>query len=218
MQALSAWARDLVLIIALAAVLEMALPQGDFRRFARLVMGLLVLLALLKPLMGYLQIAVSLPGGDLRSVRTSGQGYTFVDSGSPFPVADGAYEAQVRDHIVRLVAASLGIEAAGVSVDVDLKVTSGWPGSPQRLRVRVSRVPERLVAGWIQENGQQGQSGGGETAAGTGGGGSGPGGAGAVDVSAARTAALAAIGQALRAQLAGLYRLDPAAVEVSMPR
>ncbi len=196
MNALNAWARDLVLIIALAAILEMALPQGDFRRFARLVMGLLVLIAMVKPLLGYLQVAVILPGGEMRAVRDAGGGYTFSGQTSLFPAATGAYQAQLREHVARLVSASLGIDQGSVSVDVDMSGDSAWPGPPQRIRVRVHRTPDRLVSAWVDQAGAVATA----------------------DTSGARSAALAAIGDAVRTQLAGLYRLDPAAVEVSMPR
>lgn len=196
MNALHAWARDLVVIVALAAILEMALPQGDFRRFARLVMGLLVLIAMVKPLLGYLQVAVALPGGELRAVRSAEGGYTFVGDSSLFGTAAGAYQAQMRDQVARLVSASLGLDLASVSVDVDLESGSGWPGPPRRIRVRVYRVPERLVSAWVEQGGA----------------------AAPADTSSARSSALAAIGDALRTQLAGLYRLDRTAVEVSMPR
>jgi stage III sporulation protein AF len=204
-QVLNAWARELVLIVALAAVLEMALPRGDFRRFSRLVMGLLVLLAMLKPLLGYMQVAVALPGGELRATRSQGTGYVFSGDAALFPSADAAHRAQLSNHVARLVSASLEIDVSAVSVDVELSTGTGWPGPPRRLRVRVTRAPERLVAAWMEQTSQTGS--GGDT-----------GGSGAIDGAAARAAALASIGEALRAQLAGLYRLEPGAVEVSMPR
>lgn len=210
MAAVNVWARDVVLVIALAAVLEMALPQGDFRRFARLVMGLLVLVAMIKPLMGYLEVAIALPGGALRPTRGAGtgSGYVFSGDSSLFPTANTVYTAQLRDHLVRLVSAGLGLEHTAVSVEVDLESGSGWPAAPRRIRVQVHRVPDRLVSAWIEQS----------AAAGAGGAAGGTGGGPAAGAPSDRGAALAAIANAVRVQLAGLYRLDPAAVEVSMPR
>ncbi len=54
MAALSDWIRTLILVVLLASFLEMVLPGGEVRKFVRLVVGLLVVLAVVDPLVRWL--------------------------------------------------------------------------------------------------------------------------------------------------------------------
>ena len=52
---LQAWARQLVFLALFATVMEMLLPAGELRRYAKMVLGLVVILAVLDPLLQILQ-------------------------------------------------------------------------------------------------------------------------------------------------------------------
>ncbi|MEW6308228.1 MAG: stage III sporulation protein AF [Bacillota bacterium] len=54
MAALTAWVRNISALVLLAGFLDMLLPNTSLRRFARLAVGLLVLLSVLKPAMAFL--------------------------------------------------------------------------------------------------------------------------------------------------------------------
>jgi len=207
---LSGWIHDLIVVVALAAVVEMLLPNGDFRRFAVLVMGLLVVLALSKPLLGYVQGAVISGGGTLRVVPGPAAGdYSFSSEEAAFSSTDAALREGLSAHLGSLVAVSLGIQPADVRIEVGLEGRAGWPRLLRYLRVRVMRAPEQLVEAWISAQGA------GDAPA------SGSGGAAPAPVPVpvrTRADALAAIGQALRVQLESIYRLESGAVEVIMPR
>jgi stage III sporulation protein AF len=198
LQAVSAWVYDLIVVVALAAVVEMLLPSGGFRRFAMLVMGLLVVLALTKPLLGYMQAAMPVSGGTLNvAPDPSSGGFVFSAEGAGFPSADAALRDSLGLHLARLVAASLGIDAREVSVEVGLEGRSGWPGLIRYMRVRILRAPEALIQGWLSSQEPLTQD---------------PAGA------SGREQAISAIAGALQSQLAAIYHLDPAEIQVVMPR
>lgn len=54
MEKLSFLVRSLVLIVAVTAFLELLLPVGEMRRYVRMVMGVLILVAVLQVLVGFL--------------------------------------------------------------------------------------------------------------------------------------------------------------------
>lgn len=204
MQFLSAWVHDLVVVVALAAVVEMLMPPGNFRRFAVLVMGLLVVLALSKPLLGYMQAVLPVGDGTLRVVANPASGgYSFAAEGAALGTADAALREGLADHLSRLVASSLGLAAVDVRVEVGLEGRPGWPQAIRDLRVRVLRAPEALIEVWLAS-----QDGGIADPGEERGGPEGP----------TRADALREIGEALKAQLAAIYRLDRGSVEVVMPR
>ncbi|HEY8449948.1 MAG TPA: stage III sporulation protein AF [Bacillota bacterium] len=53
-EALSAWLRQLLLLLVAAGIVELALPQGSLRRYVDVVLGLVVLVTILSPLLGWL--------------------------------------------------------------------------------------------------------------------------------------------------------------------
>lgn len=51
MDYITSWIKEIILLIMMAVVLELLLPNSGFRRYVRMVVGLLLLLALLKPVL-----------------------------------------------------------------------------------------------------------------------------------------------------------------------
>ncbi|QIA27109.1 sporulation protein [Thermaerobacter sp. PB12/4term] len=54
MGALSDWVRQVVMVLILTGVVELALPTGALRRYVQVVLGLLVLLAIVRPVLAWL--------------------------------------------------------------------------------------------------------------------------------------------------------------------
>ena len=55
MGGLKQWARDVIAIVLLGGLLELAVPDGQLQRYARLVVGLLIMLSVLNPVLDLLQ-------------------------------------------------------------------------------------------------------------------------------------------------------------------
>jgi stage III sporulation protein AF len=51
-----AWAQQLVFLILFVTVVEMILPAGELRRYTKMVVGLVVILAVLDPLLQVVQV------------------------------------------------------------------------------------------------------------------------------------------------------------------
>jgi hypothetical protein len=205
---LSSWARDIVVVVGLAAVVEMIMPRGNFRRFGQLVMGLFVLLAIAKPLLAVTGVAVHAPGGSYRVVR-EGSAYVFApdrDSGRP-AAATGAdlVETTLRNQLAGSVALALGMAERDVNVSVWLSGSSAdWPSRPRRIEIRLLRWPR----GWTAQPAAGGDGG---SAGGAGTGGAGTGGASLGDQGAAAA-------ESLLSQIAAIYRLDREQVKLILPR
>lgn len=60
MQSVAQWVRELALVVLAGTLLEMLLPQSYLRRYARVIVGLLVVLAMLTPVVNFLR--EGLPG------------------------------------------------------------------------------------------------------------------------------------------------------------
>lgn len=186
---LAGWAKDIIVVVGLAAVVEILLPRGDFRRFARLAMGLVVLLALTKPLLGLMQVPVVLPTATVQAQR-SGSAFVWQEAapGSGAVPAAGSVSLSglVETQIAQLAASSLGLAAHDVRAHVQLAgKAAGWPGGIDSVRLTVLKVPAALL--------EQGE-------------------ADSVD------GRLDQVRQALLAQITSLYRLKPEQVQVIMPR
>ncbi|MEW6182952.1 MAG: stage III sporulation protein AF [Bacillota bacterium] len=65
MERISLLIRDLILIVTFAAFLELLVPVGDMRRYVRMIMGILVVVAVLQVFVGFLYRARSMPVPEL---------------------------------------------------------------------------------------------------------------------------------------------------------
>jgi hypothetical protein len=99
-----------------------------------------------------------------------------------------------------------------VSVEVEMGPATGWSLPLRAVRVRVAALSERTIAGWVAS-----LAGADPAAAAASPPQAAPGSteAGAED---RRAAALATAAAALAAEIAAVYRMDPGAVRVTMPR
>ena len=64
MDALNAWIKQIILIVLFAAFLELLIPGNSYKKFVRVIMGLLILLAVMRPLLHFLE-----PQGDGLTVQ-----------------------------------------------------------------------------------------------------------------------------------------------------
>ena len=55
MDALNAWVKQIILIILFAVFLELLIPSNSYKKFVRVIVGLLILLAVMRPLLYFLE-------------------------------------------------------------------------------------------------------------------------------------------------------------------
>ncbi|MCL6581699.1 MAG: stage III sporulation protein AF [Firmicutes bacterium] len=185
-EALRAWVREIVTVLVLAGLVEMLLPAGESRRFARVALGLFVVLAVARPVLALVGGGVSLDR-DLAALASWGLGYA---PAGTTPLERGAELREAsRERVLAAARAALETQVAALAnrdpevarAEAEVVLVSD-PASPAYgsleavvLRVWLAPGPGGEETG---ESTPQGQGGAGE-GAGAGAGGS-PGAGGAV--------------------------------------
>lgn len=147
---LKQWIANVVALIFLATLLEMLMPRGSMQRFARVVMGMLVILAVLQPVFSLLAkglqldglaAAVSGPTLDMDSILAQAQRVR----GTNDALALDRTRAQLEQQIAARLAQLAGVAAVtcraelvsdqtrqdyGAVTRVTLRVTPGAPTAP----------------------------------------------------------------------------------------
>lgn len=72
MEGIKEWVKGLVLLALLASCLELVLPMGSMKRYVKLTMGLLIVLATLKPILGFLGQPVTVTADFLETDAPAG--------------------------------------------------------------------------------------------------------------------------------------------------
>lgn len=55
MDALGAWIKQIILLVLFATFLELLIPNNNYKKFIKVIMGLLILLAVLQPILDFIQ-------------------------------------------------------------------------------------------------------------------------------------------------------------------
>lgn len=109
--------RDLVLIVVITALLDLLLPVGEMRRYVRMVMGILVLVAILQVFAGFVYRAGFLPVPAVTNeppLRSEGESYESFRT-EYFKRAAAAYREGVAKQ-VRALARLAGLDVSRVDV------------------------------------------------------------------------------------------------------
>lgn len=136
---LTGWARGLVLVVGLAALVDIIMPRGSFRRFGQLAMGLFVLLAMARPLM-------ELPPGAAGFWPALEQA-AYAPAAARAGAAGTArlMEATLSHQLAGSVAAALALPRREVEVRVWWAGDRlDWPSRPRRIEIRLMRWPEGI--------------------------------------------------------------------------
>lgn len=153
---LSEWLRGLILVIFLAVILDMILPNNAMQRYAKLVMGLLIILIMLTPVLKLSGHSLTEMDFSLDTLLTGGQDQ------SQLPTLDQinqqgeklreqnegltteAWKASISERVKQIVEA----QSAGLTVDrVEVKYTPNADGQPQSLDALTVTVKNRPEAG-----------------------------------------------------------------------
>ncbi|PZN13488.1 MAG: sporulation protein [Bacillota bacterium] len=152
MGGISEWVRQVVLVLLLTGIVQMALPSGGARRYVQVVLGLFILLAIVRPVLALLQTEpASLLTGWERALRDAGAAVV------PAPPREDPQQARARTqalvlevHRQRLAAlvrdtvrATLGFDPVAIDVTVVTDAASGRQGMIEGITVS---LPGRLPA------------------------------------------------------------------------
>jgi stage III sporulation protein AF len=129
------WVRALAAILLLAGVAELLLPAGSMKGYARGILGLLVLLAVLQPAVGLLHGEIRLELPALAAVPAAAP--LAEQSAQAESAAARAYERLVAGQAARIAEQVPGVEAASAT----LQFAGGAAGTPQVEQAAVAVTP-----------------------------------------------------------------------------
>lgn len=142
---ISAWLKEIIMIILFAAFLEMLLPTNSLQRFIRVIMGLLIMLAVLNPILNFLHGSQYSNEVAAASMKTNFSAPNVNSNTNPLEydnLAKDLYRQQLAKQIRAVVMAVDGVADASVSVKADDRTAPGKiqnitvfvkPGNPARL-------------------------------------------------------------------------------------
>ncbi|MBS3984188.1 MAG: stage III sporulation protein AF [Selenomonadales bacterium] len=120
---LRAWTQEIVILIILATVIDLALPSGTMRKYVDYTVSLVLLLVLLGP------VAALLAGGfDLSALEVPAGARGGIEELSLTPLSDQSvwltYELLLRDRIAALARTEPSVTAATVALSLDRETRS----------------------------------------------------------------------------------------------
>jgi stage III sporulation protein AF len=139
----------IVVLIFLASLLEMLLPQGEFRRYLRMLVGILLILTLLTPLQKimsiepYLELPALFVGeaeeGDLSAILNEGKKM----QSSSFSAALGAYRSRIHQVLASMLLDHFGQELLKLDLEMEEDPGRSEFGSLRSISAvtRASKVP-----------------------------------------------------------------------------
>jgi stage III sporulation protein AF len=140
---LKQWIANVVALIFLATLLEMLMPRGNMQRFARVVMGMLVILAVLQPVFSLLAkgmqldglaAAVSGPTLDMDSILAQAQRVR----GTNDALALERTRAQLEQQIVARLSQLAGVAAVSCRAELVSDQTRQDYGAVTQVTIRVT--------------------------------------------------------------------------------
>jgi len=128
------WVRTLIVLALLATVMDWLLPQGDLKRYATLVAGLIILLALIGPVWGLVQNVGRIGSSRWLATPTPGHLHQLV-------------ARQERQEVAAVVESLPGVESVAVKqvggrVRVDIRGFSGVSLPPEVSEAATAAVEE----------------------------------------------------------------------------
>lgn len=123
MEALSRWMQQLAFLVLFAGFVEIALPSGEVRKAVRLVAGLVVMLAVVEPLAGW----VTGPAAgwlDAFAMRTAIDGAAYIEAGEALAresagQARELWKSQAERELGAMLGLVEGVRRAEVAIDLD---------------------------------------------------------------------------------------------------
>jgi stage III sporulation protein AF len=121
--AVSAWIKQIILVVFFATFLELLLPSSSMQKFIRMIVGLFIMLAILNPLIGIIQNRNE-PGQVPAVSSNIGNSSAIVDMTNTVvserkQLSIELYKKELAQQIRALVLAVEGVADAVVSIDID---------------------------------------------------------------------------------------------------
>lgn len=144
MEMLKAWVRDLAILAIFASLIEMLLPNGSLKKYVKLVIGFFILLAVLNPILGFLNadyrtfypFETSPAKRDQQKIQKDGQRLQEQNQ----QLAVSAYQTQLEEQIRAWILTQGDVE------DAKVQVTAKGDGQIQSVQVGLQLTKEVQAA------------------------------------------------------------------------
>lgn len=148
--AITSWIKEIIYIILFATFLEFLLPNGQMRKFIRVIIGLFIMLAILSPVMDIMskgQQLESLPSWrELSNKDNKTSESANKIAASQEQLAIDLYRQQLAKQIRSVVVTLDGVGDAQVVVDLDQSVNKAGPGSIHKVLITLQPGRSSQVA------------------------------------------------------------------------
>lgn len=136
-EVLSGWVKQIMQVVIFAGIIELILPDSGIRRFVRVVIGLFIMLAVLQPIIDFLQsdhLTVMASIGRYRSAE--GRLSAGIPKDASHTVARELYVKAVNEQIRTLLEADAAVKLVSIDTVLDEEAARG-AGSIKSMVVRV---------------------------------------------------------------------------------
>lgn len=163
MSALVAWIQQLGFLVFFAGLAQILLPDNDLRKVARLVIGLVLILAVIEPVVGWLngaELLRQLDGGGAAGLLPSGEPH--VRRGEELVATavarvQGEWLAQTERELAALAGLVPGVTQADVTIllagqgidGVEVRLAAAGPSSDEGVDEAVEGRVRRLIEGLL---------------------------------------------------------------------
>lgn len=141
--ALTSWIKEIIYIILFATFLEFLLPNGQMRKFIRVIIGLFIMLAILSPVMEIMSKGQQLDSlSSWRVINIPGSNTS--ESANKIAVSQeqvtiDLYRRQLAKQIRSVVVTLEGVSDAQVVVDLDQSVNKAGPGAIHQVLITLQQ-------------------------------------------------------------------------------
>jgi stage III sporulation protein AF len=148
--ALTSWIKEIIYIILFATFLEFLLPNGQMRKFIRVIIGLFIMLAILSPVMDIMSRGQQLDRNFSQRVMSRQDSKTNESAtkiaASQEELARDLYRQQLAKQIRAIVVTLAGVGDAQVVVELDQPVNNTRPGDIHKVLITLQQRQLSSVA------------------------------------------------------------------------
>lgn len=145
-EAITSWAKNLIFLVLFAAFLELLLPSSTMQKFLRVIVGLLIMLAILKPVITVVEHNFEwkdVPVFQAAEIKNNPNGFKQEEENEKRQqLALGLYQKELTRQIEATTRSIKGVAAARAEVILDA-VSGNKPGTIKKINLQIK--PEMNV-------------------------------------------------------------------------
>jgi len=134
------WVKEIAYLTIFASFVTLLIPESSYRKYVRLVLGALILVAVLRPAIGFLR------NQDLAGISASLPAEESFGMEGPARDLSRMFEELLNERVRALVVSLPEVASARVSAEVNVESTGAWEVLRVRVEIRREISPIRPVS------------------------------------------------------------------------